>query len=241
VLIAPPFAEEMNKCRSMFTAVGHALREQGIATVIVDLFGTGDSEGEFRDASCAGWIDDLRRAAQWAAHQGWPIASLLCARLGCVLGALAARDGLGAIERTIFWQPVVNGEKYLREFLRVRVAASMMSASPETVKGLRQQLKNGEDVEIAGYELSSHLAGEIEGLRLVDSLDARLGALHWLEVVPEAAGSLSADSAECLAVARSCSMEVTARALSGESFWASTEVVRVPELVDYSVNILSSS
>jgi hypothetical protein len=46
----PPFAEEMNKSRRMIAEVGRRLEGSGVGMLLVDLFGTGDSEGEFAQA-----------------------------------------------------------------------------------------------------------------------------------------------------------------------------------------------
>ena len=51
VLVIPPFAEEMNKSRRMFTLLADALGQQDIALCVFDLFGTGDSSGDFADAT----------------------------------------------------------------------------------------------------------------------------------------------------------------------------------------------
>jgi len=51
VLIAPPFGEEMNKTRKMLTEVAGALQVRGVATLVVDLHGAGDSAGASRSGS----------------------------------------------------------------------------------------------------------------------------------------------------------------------------------------------
>jgi exosortase A-associated hydrolase 2 len=240
VLIAPAFAEEMNKTRTMLAEVGRALRARGIATVVVDLYGTGDSEGEFRDATYTCWIDDLARAAAWSADEGWPIEGLLCVRLGCLLGAQVAREALRAVRRTVFWQPVVHGERFVTQFLRMRVAASMMQSARETVSGLRQRLRDGEPLEVAGYELSPELAMELDRLKLVDLTGSYLGVLHWMEVISDVAGSTAAASQSCLEIARLRGLQASVRTVVGAPFWATTEIVRIAELVDSTVEALSS-
>jgi exosortase A-associated hydrolase 2 len=239
VLIAPPFAEEMNKTRKMLTDVSQALQARGVATVLVDPYGTGDSEGEFRDATWACWIQDLARAASWAAEEGWPIEGLLCVRLGCLLGAKVAQEALRGVQRTVFWQPVVDGGKFVTQFLRLRVAASMMAATRESVSGLRQTLRDGRCVEVAGYELSPKLAMELEGLRLADGLGTHLGVLHWMEVTRDLQGSTAPASETCLGIARARPLETIFRTVTGEPFWASTETVRIPELVESTVEVLA--
>jgi exosortase A-associated hydrolase 2 len=239
VLVAPPFAEEMNKARKMLSDVGQALQARGVATVVVDPYGTGDSEGEFRDSSWACWIEDLARAASWAAAEGYPIRGLLGIRLGCLLGAQLAQQALPGLQCSVFWQPVVDGERFLTQFLRLRVAASMMEPTRESVSGLRQTLRDGRCVEVAGYELSPTLAGELEKLRLTDALGSHLGALHWMELVRDPQGSLPAAAETCVGIARSRGLEITVRTVAGEQFWDSSEIVRIPELVERTVEALA--
>ena len=51
VLVLPAFAEEMNRCRAMVALQARAWSAQGVGTLVVDGFGTGDSAGEFADAT----------------------------------------------------------------------------------------------------------------------------------------------------------------------------------------------
>jgi exosortase A-associated hydrolase 2 len=240
VLVAPPFAEEMNKSRKMLADVGRALCGHGIATILVDLYGTGDSEGEFREATWARWIDDLARAAEWAAAEGWSVEGLLGVRLGCILGAEAARAAIGSISRTVFWQPVADGERFLAQFLRLRVAASMMEGPRESVGELRQMLHEGTSVEVAGYELGPELAEALSGLSLADSLGTQLGALHWMEVVRDREAPVPTGSQALIDTARSRGLDVHAHTCVGDPFWTSTEIVRIPELVDLTVAALAA-
>lgn len=240
VLIVPPFAEEMNKTRKMLTDVSQALQARGIATILVDLYGTGDSEGEFRDATWGRWIEDLARAASWCAAEGWPTVGLLGVRLGCMLGAQLAREVLHGLQRTVFWQPVVDGDRLVAQFLRLRVAASMMDAGRESVGGLRQALRDGHCVEVAGYELSPRMAGELERLKLADLLGTHLGELHWMEVTRDATGSAGEAGAKHLEIARSRGLDASVQTFVGEPFWTSTEIVRIAELVGSTVEALSA-
>jgi exosortase A-associated hydrolase 2 len=241
VLIAPPFAEEMNKSRRMLAEVGRALALRGMAAVLPDLGGTGDSSGEFRDAGWESWREDLLAAAAWSASEGWPVVALLAVRSGCILGAQAASGLPAGLARTVFWQPVADGERFLTQFLRLRVAAAAVAGGRESVALLRQQLSAGQSLEVAGYELSPRLAGELAGLRLAAHLTPALGALHWLEVGREPGAPLPEASQSVIAAARSAGVSVTARSVAGEPFWSSTEIVQIPELLQLTVQTLAAA
>jgi hydrolase, ortholog 2, exosortase system type 1 associated len=238
-MIVPPFAEEMNKSRRMCAEVAHGLAERGVASVLPDLYGTGDSAGEFADADWQVWQDDLLRVAEWMAQCGWPVTDLLCVRLGCALGAQVAGRLPSPVGRTVFWQPVADGARFVTQFLRLRVAASMMEDRRETVESLKARLQSGERIEVAGYELSGGLAGQLETVRLEETLDGAVGELHWMEVVREEGAPLPAASTRLLESIGQRLPSVSTYAVCGEPFWSSTEIVRLPELVSRTVDVLA--
>ena len=240
-LIVPPFAEEMNKTRQLFTMVAQGLAARGIASVLPDLFGTGDSAGEFRHGDWRAWQDDLVKAAAWAESQGCRVSSLLSARLGCILGAETAARLPAPVERTVFWQPVLEGERFMTQFLRMRVAASMMEDRKETVGELREHLRNGQSLEVAGYELSPTLVAQVDGARLVPWLGDHLGRVHWVEVVRGEEGALSAPSRQVIEDARSTLRSMESHAIPGEPYWSATEIVRIPALVERTVDALTEA
>lgn len=237
VLIVPPFAEEMNKSRRMLAQVMQALAASGIAAVVADFYGTGDSEGEFGDGDGECWIGDLRRAAAWSAAEGWPVNAMLCVRLGCILGASA---GLPGIRRTVFWQPVLDGERFFTQFLRLRVAASMMSDDgKETAEQLRSQLASGSSLEVSGYEISARLAADVDRLRLEAHTGSHLGELHWAEIVRAADAPLPTPSTRLIEKLSHAGLPVQAHRIVGEPFWSSTEIVSIAALVDATVRALA--
>jgi exosortase A-associated hydrolase 2 len=239
VLFVPPFGEEMNKMRRMFALTAMALNRAGVAAVLVDPFGTGDSAGEFREATWSGWIDDLGAAAKWAAGEGWRVDRLLAARLGCALAAEAAGRLPLPLARTVFWQPVLDGKRFLTQLLRTRAIASEMSDRRETVSELRAMLAAGNSLEIAGYDLSPALVASIESLTA--PFDAgQLGILHWFEIVREISASPRTSTAE-IRMKLSGLRSVTTREFEGEPFWSTVEVVTVPSLVEVSAAALGES
>jgi exosortase A-associated hydrolase 2 len=231
VLIVPAFAEEMNKSRRMIALTAHALAQRGIASVMPDLFGTGDSDGSFADASWERWRADVIRARDWCAQQGLRVTGMLANRLGCALGVAAMRDCAAALETTVFWQPVLDGARTIDQFLRLRVAATLMSADArESVKDLRTRLRSGSVVEVAGYPLGGVLAASIDEVKL-DMSGFAAGRLHWMEVVRSADAELPAPSVRAMNEWRAAGQQVVCESLVGEPYWTSTEIVTLPELV----------
>jgi exosortase A-associated hydrolase 2 len=241
VLIVPPFGEEMNKSRKLFTDLAQQLLLHGIATVMPDLYGTGDSEGEFADGDWAQWTEDVAAAARFAAAEGWPVGALIGTRLGCALAARVARESPQPLRATVFWAPVLDGDRYLTQFLRLRVAASMADESRrESVAGLKEQMRQSGTIEVGGYALSARLAEQVTGLKLASELSANLGALHWMEVVRDAEAPLPAPATEVIERARKIPLDVTVRRIPGDPFWQSTEIVRNAALIEQTVASLAS-
>ena len=239
VLVCPPFAEEMNKSRRMVTELAHRLVANSIAVVIPDLFGTGDSEGEFAQASWSRWVEDLHAVESWIGNRGWRVSVLLGIRLGCILAAQYSLQRGSAARRAVFWQPAVDGARILDQFLRVRVAASLMRDDKESVGDLKQRLARGEIVEVAGYGVSPQLATELASLRLADQCGGNLGEVRWFEVLRAADASVPAGAAKTVETLRQRGLDVRLQTVVGEPFWASTEIVCLPDLIRDSLSAVS--
>lgn len=239
VLVAPPFGDEMNKSRKMITDLARDLAARGLATVVVDPFGTGDSAGEFRDARWEGWIDDLLAAAAWSASRGLRVCALLGIRLGVLLAARVSARLPQPVRCSAFWQPVPDGGRFMTQFLRTRVAASLMEDRKETVGELRSRLLAGERLEVSGYEISPELAQRIEAEQLADAATPALGAIGWFEVAAGASAGLTATSQASLEQVRARVASIEAAVHAGEPFWTSTEIVRNPGLVQATAEFLA--
>jgi len=241
LLVVPAFAEEMNKSRRMVSELASALAARGISTIVPDLYGTGDSEGEFGDASVEQWIEDVAAAADWSRTLGVDVRAMLGVRMGCLLAAEVAKRGRVRVERSVLWQPVIDGSRMLDQFLRLRVAAAMMGeGAKETVAGLRTTLRE-QRLEIAGYELSAELVAGIDALKLTPESARSLGAVHWIEVLRNAETPVGAASLRAIETLRAGGCSVELHSEIGDPFWMSTEIVTSASLVATSVNALCGS
>ena len=239
VLLVPPFAEEMNKTRRMLTLVAQALAARGFLCVLPDLYGTGDSDGDFEDASWDGWRQDLGRVRSHLLKEGVRVSHAVAVRTGCALLAEAAKQEAWALSSTVFWQPVSDGSRYLRQFLRLRVAASLMEDDRrETVGELRSRLRDGQSLEVAGYQVSSRLADELDKVSLAPDLSHDIGDLHWIEIVRGGGHELSQTSSSIIDAAREKGIRVESATIRGEPFWSSTEIVRISPLIERTVDTL---
>jgi exosortase A-associated hydrolase 2 len=241
VILVPPFAEEMNKARRNLTLLSLRLARNGITTLLPDLYGTGDSGGDFVEADWSLWQDDLARTATWCRRSIGPITGLVAIRLGCAL-ACDARflSAVPDLSRSVFWQPVLEGSRYLNQFLRLRVAAAMANDSRESIADLRRELKDQGEVEVAGYRVSRRLAEELDQLAEPSALPAQLATVDWFEVVRQPGQALSASSVRMMETWNAGGERVRGHAVAGEPFWTTTEIVTSPELVERTAEVMSS-
>lgn len=239
VLVVPPFAEEMNKSRKMVTELAQRLNARGVGVVIPDFFGTGDSEGDFAQTDCETWLDDLRATEKWMREKNWSVISVLGIRMGCIIAAEYLRRRDQPVARTVFWQPMPDGARALDQFLRLRVAASLMEDKKETVADLKAQIATGALVEVAGYGISKQLVMQIEQLKLLNCVSTNVGKLHWFEVLRSAEAAVPVPTTKSFEQLQAKEIAATLQTMVGEPFWASTEIVCLPQLLDATAIALS--
>jgi exosortase A-associated hydrolase 2 len=240
VLFIPPFGEEMNKCRRQFTETAQILVEHGYAVLLVDLFGTGDSDGEFADATWSRWKANVAAAMEWIADHALRLDAVVAVRLGCALAAESLHDANRRVARTVFWQPVDSGRDFMTRFLRLRIAASMMAdGRKETVEGLKTRLEGGDRLEVAGYSLSPELWREIEAVNLSVSLHSCLGNIAIFEVGKVRDDEVSPNGKHLVSAAEGRGIVTTALRIPGEPFWATTEVAINSELARHTASYLA--
>lgn len=242
VLLVPPFAEELNKSRRQFFLQGRALAEAGYATLLADLSGTGDSEGEFGAARWGRWVEDLEFAARWLRARVGARLALLAVRFGALLAAELARRLPDPPERLVLWQPVASGKQHLDQFLRLRVAAAMLGGgNGESVRGLRDQLASGAAIEVAGYELQQEAVQAIDSVELAKLTPPAGVAVDWLELVHSADTAIGPGSERVAASWRERSVNVRSTAIVGEPFWSTVEIAVVPALIEHTTRLLTAN
>ncbi|MEO0617577.1 MAG: hypothetical protein AAFY69_15720 [Pseudomonadota bacterium] len=223
-VVAPAFAEEMNRSRDLLRQFGLAAAERGDAVVIPDLRGTGDSPGDFGDYGITDWHEDLTQSIAWTRKRfgGAPV-TLLGLRFGALLTPhVSARADVNSL---LLWQPVTEGRRMVREFLRIWSAANMGTGDDP-----RTMLQRDGSLEVAGYRVSSELIDSIEQLTLAPEADRAL-AIHWVE----AGAALSVRSERAIAALRDAGHNVDTATADSPPFW------RVQERVDASAFVAASA
>jgi exosortase A-associated hydrolase 2 len=232
----PPFAEEANRARRMAVLQARRLAANGWAVLLLDPFGTGDSAGTFHEARWSIWQQDTLHAVDWliARWPGLPV-TLWGLRLGALLAASVAAKAPDRFSRLLFWQPVLRGDHFMGQFLRLRIAAAMAEGTKESGANMRAQLDAGETLEVAGYELAPELVKSIESQRLDHLLPALSTCrIDWLEVSSANSGPDLAPASRSLLEARPAAAAPggTIEATAGEPFWSIQEITLAPRLLD---------
>lgn len=241
LLMVPPFNEEMNRCRSMMTLQAQALAALGVGTLVIDLFGTGDSEGDYVDCRWDLWLANVESALAWLDRQPGGCLGMLGIRLGAILAAQvhARRSDPGL--NLVLWQPVVDGKVHLNQFMRVKIAAQMDRADlPKlTTATMRQQWQAGQSVEIAGYEIHPDLAAAIEGASLAPLRLAAGTHLLWLEQAVGDSAELGAASRKLLQLWPGDEVNLKAALFEGPPFWQVHERALAPNAIDHTTRWLN--
>jgi exosortase A-associated hydrolase 2 len=237
VLYLHPFAEEMHKSRRMAALQARNLAESGFGVLQIDLTGCGDSDGDFGDASWSGWRDDALAAAHWLREVhgqppfGWGL------RLGASLAVdLQSRER--PFCRLVLWQPVVSGELFLNQFLRLKLASEMLASGESSggTKALRATLEAGNSVEIAGYQLSSVFARELQQLQLAKL--APSCPVDWIEIGNEG-GNINPANQRVVDTWQAAGSSVRTNLVTGEPFWTTQEITECPALLSVTREIFN--
>jgi len=237
VLYLHPFAEEMNRSRKMAALQARALGEAGYAVLQIDLGGCGDSAGDFGDATWAGWVEDALAAAAWlAARQAGPL-WFWGLRAGALVaaGALAHYRGAAGL---LLLQPALSGEQVLRQFLRLKVGASLNAGGARGgVEALLRDLESGKAVEVAGYTLGPALAHELAAAAL--TLPAGAMRIECIELAPGPQGEVSPALAALAAQWRAAGHAVRTAVIDAPPFWQTVELTVSPAVVAATVAALA--
>jgi exosortase A-associated hydrolase 2 len=164
-VMADPFAEEKKCAHRVMAEAAEALAEDGLTVLRFDYRGTGDSEGEFEDASLGDWREDLRRAVEWArAELAATAITLVGVRLGATLAAEAAAEV--AADALVLVAPIIDGRAYWQEnFRRQLIKAKITEGEGASADELRRAAGE-ERFDLGGWVVTRRMREEIEAVKL---------------------------------------------------------------------------
>jgi len=233
VIISPPFAEELNRSRQAISLLGQALASKGIAMLVIDLYGTGDSEGYFSDARWSIWLDDIECGAKWLRSEGYDHLSIVGIRLGAILATDCFQRSPRSFDQIAFWQPVVSGEAMMSQFLRIHLASELTTRSNGEI---REQLDSGSCVEVAGYGLSPELYKDVNQSSL--NLESIEKPVSWFEIPADISMGLARSSQTIIQEQKNSSKNITTHLIDTPQFWSLFDTDIESDLITETCNAL---
>jgi exosortase A-associated hydrolase 2 len=243
VILVAPFGEEMNASRRAYSVLAQRLSADGIASLMFDFFGCGDSEGEFAAASWETWLQDLNSIVAYA-RQHWPDQTLQLLGLrsaSLLIAEHIVNEGTDNIERIVLWQPLMHGSEQVNQFLRLRLAANILqaqSAQRETTQSLREIARRQGSVEVAGYELTPTLIDALDRRQCLSLLQAagQCPPLTWLELGAQT--QLSGARAQTALSLRQHGVALDCQHIACKRFWAIADAPLPVSLLERTRQIL---
>ena len=211
---------------------GEALSHLGFVVVIPDLYGTGDSAGELREADWAIWRADLEQLVVWLSQSGATSVRLWGLRLGCLMAAELAVNCKLPVRQLLLWQPVYDGRQFVSQFLRLRIAASILGDKPETTKSLRIELSAKGQLQVAGYEVSEPLLNQIAECSLSRSIPPATARVDWFEISEGDQRQRNPAVEGVLNLWQNSGVKLSTHRVAGTKFWTTQEISYAPELVE---------
>ncbi len=241
VLYLPPFAEEMNRCRSHVVAQARAMAATGLRCLLLDPFGTGESDGRISDANWQLWLDDAIAATRWLAAIGPQPITVWGLRTGALLACDVAASAQVQVSQLLLWQPVVDGKLFINQYLRLRIASQMVSATErETTEQIRSRLAAGEVIEVAGYPLTGSMADSIGARQLHGRGLPTSTRVAWLEVVAKAEQPMLPASRRVLDALLAQGLPVRSSTVACPMIWQLHERADAPALVAATLALLQA-
>lgn len=228
IVYVHPFAEELNKSRHVAAAQARAFAAAGYSVLQIDLFGCGDSSGDFGEARWDIWRNDLHLACAWLAQRVDGPLTVWGLRLGALLALDFASRAPLPLAHLLLWQPELDGRRVIDRFLRLRLASGMLAGGAREAPGhARAALANGEPVEVAGYLLAPELAHAIDGVRASALMPAV--PVYWLDY--QAPGQHAPPLPQLAREWREHGAAVHVASFGDGPFWHSGELLACPQLL----------
>lgn len=199
VIFLQPFAEEMNRCRRLISLCQKALNDANICSLTLDYYGTGDSAGDFEDASLDQWKDDIHRVCDLAIAAGATSIRLVGLRFGALLAQTVAETRKD-VEDIIAIQPQEGYLRAMRQFIRIATTSLEEADAPATGYGQpspAKHLEAGATILVGGYSLTPRLYRDFKTAALPDALQCAVTAV-FVGLMPEESNDLTASDRRIL-------------------------------------------
>jgi len=167
LLFCDPFAEEKKCAHRVLVEAAREFCEADIGCVRFDYRGTGDSPGEFAEATPELWVEDILAAVAFMRQEvKVRTLGLLGLRLGAALALRAAEAG-EQVDFLVLWEPIISGRQYLHQNLRRSMIKAMLTEAEAFDAGRVRQAQEDDFFDFDGYPVSAEMRRQIEAVDLL--------------------------------------------------------------------------
>ena len=239
LIFLPSVAEEMNRCRVMVAMQARCLAQKGIGVVLVDYYGTGDSQGHFKDTDWDIWKRNVLDVCEWVEEKNLNVLGLWGLRMGALLAAEVNHDNPGRFKKLVLWQPVISGKTYMTQLFRMRMARQMDGGSAiEKPDEVRARIQHGEAIEIGGYLYSAQLAAQLDSKELMAYNMGSHVTVDWFESIRSREAAFPVGSQKLHQQWLESGVDLSVHSFVGDAFWQMPERALAPELIDITTRTL---
>ena len=230
-LYIQPLAEEMNRCRQMVAIQAREFSKLGYGCLLLDLYGTGDSEGEYQDGNWDIYLADLNAGLRWISAQGYDHTRLWALRHGALLALDLAR-AVPALHKVLLWQPVLNGKAAVTQILRIALAGALSEQDKISMSQLRSRIQEDAVVELSGYETSASLLSVLETKHVSNYYELTDLEVQWFDVLASLEQNRSKESIQVEKNWNEAGVQIHYEAVIGPAFWQVWERVVADRLIE---------
>lgn len=240
VIFIPPVVEELNRSKRMYVLCARLLANIGIDAFCFDYAGTGDSGGEHELIEFEELCSNLVDVYEFIQNTGFQQISFVTLRFGALLAANTVSKNNLVLDKCVFWDPIEKGEVFVRQQIRIKIAAAMSEGSKFTTKSILADVDEQGYLEVGGYHLSASLIDSINTLTLADTIDSLVEAteVHWMTL--GAVKRENAPSPTPIGVSDRLRDNLTLHAIADTRFWMQQEVTISPKLLRATQAIFTS-
>jgi exosortase A-associated hydrolase 2 len=222
VVLCAPFVEEKLWAHRTLVSAARAMAAAGYPVLRFDYAGTGESDGDFAEATLETHLADVRAAlAEARSRTGRESAVLVGVRFGAAIAGLAA-EADGGVSHLALWAPIMDGGRYMQELLRSNLSTQLAAykAIRHDRAALVALMESGATVNVDGYELSHAMYTQCSAVGLGGGPRPFAGACLVAQVEPTGAAPLARDLEAVAAAYRAATVVRVAE----DPFWKEVPV-----------------
>jgi exosortase A-associated hydrolase 2 len=216
----PAFCEEMNNSRRTIVTQAKKFAKSGYAVLIFDLYGTGDSEGDFSDVLWDVWRNDIIFILKWMISNHGEVTWLWGLRSGCLLAT--ELPILFSVKGLIFWQPIVSGTQIIEQLERIKNLNEKSVVDNRSL--VDERTTNAKEIkEIGGYEISNKFMEELKIKKMINYQLPPGIKLIWMEIKSLPNSRITPVSDEVIDELRKYDVKISQSIITGNPFWLTAQ------------------